>query len=258
MAALEKWMKNDPSTKRRDFKGKIIWEMIEPAEEKVPDLSISVGDIPAIGPPPVITEPKKAPTKEERLLPHAAVTVAHGYLLITSHIDFLLKILPGVEERKTLARDVDFQQVQKELDKLGVKDTCLRSFSRTDEEFRTTYELIRQGKMPESETMLARLLNAIMGPSKKGVVRKQKLDGSKLPEYQVVRRYLGSAGLLVTSEKDGWFAKGFLLPKESAKESAKEPAKVPAKEPAKEPTKNKAPAKNVPKESVKNKDSAKK
>jgi hypothetical protein len=176
----------------------------------------------------VTSETRKMPNKEDRILPHAAVTVSQGYLLIASHMDFLLKILPGVEERKALAHDADFQLVQKNLDQLGINDTCLRSFSRTDEECRTTYELIRQGKMPESETMLARLLNAIMGPSKKGTVRKQKLDGSKLPEYQVVRRYLGPAGILVTSEKDGWFAKGFLLPKESTKRQQPSGGKPPA------------------------------
>ena len=152
MAAMEKWMKNDASAKRRDFKGKIIWEMVEEPEVKTPDLSISIGDIPAVGPPPVAAEHRRTPAREERLLPHAAVTVAHGCLLIASHIGFMLKILPGVEERKSLARDVDFQRVQKELLALGVKENCTRTFSRSDEEFRTTYELIRQGKMPQSET----------------------------------------------------------------------------------------------------------
>jgi hypothetical protein len=34
-----------------------------------------------------------------------------------------------------------------------------------------------------------------------------------LPDYQVVRRYLGSAGLQVTSEPEGWYLKGFTLTK---------------------------------------------
>ncbi len=49
--------------------------------------------------------------------------------------------------------------------------------------------------------------------AKRAKPRAQKIDGSQLPEYQVVRRYLGPAGLQVTSEPDGWFFKGFTLNK---------------------------------------------
>ena len=73
--------------------------------------------------------------------------------------------------------------------------------------------MIRQNKMPESESVLGRVLNALMG-NKKGEVREQKIDGSKLPDYDVVRRYLGPAGMVVTSESDGWFIKGVALTKE--------------------------------------------
>ena len=90
----------------------------------------------------------------------------------------------------------------------------MRAFSRTDEEYRPTYELIRQNKMPESETMLARLLNVLFGEGQEGPGPPQKIDGSQLPDYQVVRRYLGPAGLQATSEPNGWYLKGFTLSKE--------------------------------------------
>ncbi len=96
---------------------------------------------------------------------------------------------------------------------LGIEQKCTLIFSRTDEEYRPTYELIRQGKMPQSETMLARLLNTIFATGEKGKFRKQKIDGSKMPDYDVVRRYLGAAGLVVSSEPEGWFVKGFVLKK---------------------------------------------
>ena len=71
--------------------------------------------------------------------------------------------------------------------------------------------------MPESESLFGQLLNQLFGENKKGVVRHQKIDGSKLPEYDVVRRYLGPAGTQVTAEKDGWFIKGFTVNKEDMK-----------------------------------------
>lgn len=212
-AAITKWMQGDPGTRRREFQGQIIWEMVEPEEPEIPKVNLEA--IPAVTPAHSKTKEKEEePDKERRLLPNAAVTVAHGHLLIASHIDFLLKILPLVEPRKMLARDIDYQLVTENLDQLGVKTASLRSFTRTDESYRPTYELLKQGKMPESQTMLARMLNAFMSPGKKGAQRKQRVDGSKLPDYQVVRRYLGSAGIILTSEADGWFAKGFTLTKE--------------------------------------------
>ena len=147
--------------------------------------------------------------------PNAAVTGCKGHLFVASHIDFLLKIIAPEKEPGLLRDDVDYQLVTAEIEKFEPKEKCFRFFSRTDEEYRPTYELIRQNKMPEGETMLARMLNVLFGEGKKGTPRAQKIDGSQLPEYQVVRRYLGPAGMQISSEKDGWFLKGFTLSKET-------------------------------------------
>jgi hypothetical protein len=69
--------------------------------------------------------------------------------------------------------------------------------------------------MPESETMLGRLLNRMLGPEEEGVLREQELDGSKMPDFQIVRRYLGPHGLYVRSHDEGWFVQGCLLTKEA-------------------------------------------
>jgi hypothetical protein len=115
--------------------------------------------------------------------------------------------------RETLAQSVDYRLVDREFESLGIDKKCARIFSRTDEQLRPAYELIRQGKMPQAETMLGRLLNALLGTGEKGVLREQKIRGEKLPAYGVVRRSLGPAGAAATSEDDGWFVKGVLLGK---------------------------------------------
>lgn len=244
-AAISKWMGNDPTAKARKFKGHVIWEMVEPEVHEMPVVNLEA--IPSISPTP---EQKKGPrgraAREEeeegqRLLPHAAVTVTNGHLLVASHMDFLQKILEQADGKR-LADDVDFQRAVAEVQKNNAADRCGLAFSRTDEEYRPTYELIRQNKMPQSETTIARVLNAMGGEVKKGAPRKQRLDGSKLPDYETVRRYLGSAGGTALSEKDGWFIKGFTLTKESGKAAAKEPVKEPAKPAAKQPAKEPAKA----------------
>ncbi len=91
-----------------------------------------------------------------------------------------------------------------------------RFFIRTDEAYRPIYELLRQGKMPESETLLGRLLNRLLTPSddeEEGILRKQKIDGRKLPDFEMVRRYFSPAGTIVRSSDDGWFIVGATLSK---------------------------------------------
>ena len=104
--------------------------------------------------------------------------------------------------------------VTADLEELGAGSDSLRNFARVDEQIRSTYELIQQGKMPESETLVGKFLNWFFG-AEDDEVREQEIDGSKLPDYQIVRRYLGPAGLYVQTEEDGWFVAGTLLPKDS-------------------------------------------
>jgi hypothetical protein len=221
-ASIEKLMKNDPAVKRREVNGQVIWEFVEdesPTTEGPP--VITFGEAPAVAPARSLRKAKRdkdaAPDEEEPeehpLLPHAALTVWEGNLFVASHIDILLKVLAPAEKAEPLSEDVDYLLVNEEIKKFEPKEKCVRMFSRTDEEYRPTYELVRQNKMPESETMLARVLNGLFGEGKRGTVREQKIDGSQLPDYQVVRRYLGDAGLQVTSEAEGWYLKGFTLTK---------------------------------------------
>ena len=112
-------------------------------------------------------------------------------------------------------RVADFHRVEAEIAKLRLSRAVGQTFTRTDDAYRGVYELLRTGRMPEAESMIGQLLNSLMGEGKEGVLRTQRIDGSKLPEYDMVRRYLGPAGMTVTTEADGWFLTGFTLNKEA-------------------------------------------
>jgi hypothetical protein len=209
--AVEKSIKNDPGAKKRIIGGRVVWEIVEEEDAAVPNISL---EAPSLTPRKKKAKDDEAQEeedeKEAHFLPHAAITVAHGNLLVASHLDFLIKVLKPVEPRNMLRNNREFQQVWKTAEPKLPKTQCGRAFSWTDEEYRTTYELIRQGKMPQSESLLGRLLNTLAG-TKKGTVRQQRIHGAKLPDYQAVRRSLGPAALAVSSESDGWFIKGMLL-----------------------------------------------
>ena len=213
-AGIKKLFDGDPTMKAREFEGLVIWETVEEEEYKAPS-------------PPSISVPQFSNKKKRRPRPrgkdagdegpqaleHSAITVAHGQLMIGSHYDFLVEVLKQAKDPDPISESLDFKVVTAAMNKLGAGDGCLRSFSRTDEEYRPGYEMIRQGKMPQSESVLGRILNAMLGPKKRGMVRKAGIDGKELPDFQVVGRYLGPAGEFVVTEDDGWFAVGFMLKK---------------------------------------------
>jgi hypothetical protein len=215
-AGIEKWFRNDKTVQKRQFGDFVIWESV-PAPARRPLRNPNVVGPPLPGAQPLPNLGPKRPGRQpaqQKLLPTAAVTVAHNQLFIASHIEFLQKALAqGQNPQDSLGQRLDFKLVDATLNQFGVPDNCARLFSRTDEEYRPTYELVKQGKMPESKTMLGRALNRFMGAGKQGVVRKQEIDGAKLPNYDVVRRCLGPAGTLAYGEAEGWFLIGFTLKK---------------------------------------------
>ena len=113
--------------------------------------------------------------------------------MIASHIDFLLKMVTPAKKIDPLRDDADYRLVDGENREARTESEMLAVvLLATDEEYRPTYELVRQNKMPESETMLARLLNAMFGEGKKGAVRTQQDRWPPIARLRVVRRYLGT------------------------------------------------------------------
>ena len=209
-ATVEKFMKSDPNASSTEFMGKIIWE-IQEAQEEVPDLEFEVSDLELLDLEEVAEE-----QTEKKELPTSAVCVSDGHLFIASHADFMKKVFSDAADEKGLNSAGDYQEVESAMKRLLPDEVSLKSFLRTDEAYRPVYELLRQGKMPESETLLGRLLNRLLSPDEEdeeGILREQRIDGRQLPDFEMVRRYFGPAGTLVRSDDDGWFVVGATLSK---------------------------------------------
>lgn len=207
---IDKAMEKDPDARKREHKGQVIWEITNEAEAKFAVEEIKI-DGPGLSP----GDDEVAPADEDEpvgKLPNSAVTVAHGHLIVASHIDFIIRALD--DQEKTLDKGEDFTRVGGALDKLGGGNEALRHFVRTEKAYHATYELVRTGKMPQAETVLGKVLNRLAaGDDEEEVVRKQQIDGTKMPEFDAVKKYLGPAGFFVISEDDGWLVTGCLLKK---------------------------------------------
>lgn len=213
--AIEKCVKNDPTIHKVLIAGHVVWEIVEEEDANVPILKV---DVPSLTPKKddgkSKSDEKDDQEKEAHFLPHGAITVAHGQLFIASHIDFLAKTLKPIDANSRLATQLEFQQVWNvTFSKFGLKQQASRGFSWTDRALQPTYELIRQGKMPQSESLLGRTLNSLATPGKNGSPRHQRIDGSKLPDFDVVRKALGPSTAAMTSEENGLFTKGALMTK---------------------------------------------
>jgi len=219
-ATIEKFMESDPNATQTDFAGRIVWE-IQEEQNDLPELDISLSDLDLLDEPAAMEAGGDAHATGDS--PTSAVCVADGHLFIASHVNFLKEILALKADQDTLGAAGDYREVEVAMAKLLPGHVAARCFVRTDEAYRPTYELLRQGKMPESETLLGRLLNRLLSPPDdegEGLLREQKIDGRKLPEFEMVRRYFGPAGTIVRSDEDGWFITGATLTKLSVQARA--------------------------------------
>jgi hypothetical protein len=226
---IRKQMETDEDARERNIGGHVVWEIVDEQTE-LP--MVTIENSPELGFGEATGQQQEEEEEEEKpLLPNSAVTVAHGQLLVATHIDILAKVLADEADRGTLGASNDFHRVEAEIEKLRQPEQSIQVFTRTDDAYRGVYELLKAGRMPEAESMLGKLLNALLGEGKEGVLRQPKIDGSKLPDYDLVRRYLGPAGLTGTTEADGWFLTGFTLVKEPQPTAADQPQEKTAQAP---------------------------
>jgi hypothetical protein len=206
-------MENDPEARLRKVGDHKIWEIINkpPETAALPEIEIEGIGFASFGD----EEEDDEVEEEELFFPNRAITFVHDHILVATHVDLLVKLLESAPTGESLQDAADYEQVVAALERLGASQDNLRVFSRMDEASRVTYQLFKEGRMPEAETVLGKLLNRMLGSGEEGVVRDQEVDGSKLPDFQVVRRYLGPAGFYAREEPtgDGWFVVGTVLKK---------------------------------------------
>jgi hypothetical protein len=218
--ALQKAFENDPAAKKRNIGGQIIWELTqeegvaEQEELKIEGAGfVSKDDETEF----VSAEDEEAAAEEEgpAVLPNMAMTVYDGHLIIATHVEFIVEFIERQGKHAGLASIPEHKQVAAALTRLGSANDSFRFFTRTEEAYRATFELVKQNKLPQSETVVARLLNGILGAKGEGADRQPAIDGSKLPQFEAISKYLGNGGFYMQTEQNGWLIVGCLLKKEA-------------------------------------------
>ena len=155
---------------------------------------------------------------EEAWLNQWSICVNEDWVLFSSHADMLHE---AIEQAKAaagrLGDEVDFTQVKQAILQLSEENPCAWKITRNQLAYRVQYELFRQGKLQQSESMLATILDKIVD---KNTELKDKqaptINGHNLPEYEKVAKYLRPSGFKVIATPKGWAFGGLMVGKEPA------------------------------------------
>lgn len=230
--ALEKLFGDDTEMQRTDYKSYILWHRIPADDIILPETNLE--GVPNLVASPPSARRRQAEAEEEKdappMFPGVTLTVAKGCLFVGTNFEYTKTILDRLEtalakeELSSIGGEAEYKEVDRIFADMGItnKPHFMQFFARTDETIRPTYELIRKGQMPQSQAILGKAINALFvseEDKENGAgLRQQAIDGTNLPEFELIRKYLGPAGIYGATEEDGFFFKGFLLEKKAENE----------------------------------------
>ncbi len=208
-AAIRKAMEVEPDASKLDvIPGVEIWRMQRgESEDDFQAELIELGLEP-------VDEDEEAPP----LLDHWAIAMVDqgagstdSYLLFSSHSDLLVMIAkrirnganPGMVDEQGVKRVVQAQK------RLGAKMVMLDRVTRLKRSLRVKYELLPQGKLRESDSVMASLIRRLLEEEEVG--EPDPLNAKTLPPLEKIEHHLPDGGTFIETTDDGWRLNGFFL-----------------------------------------------
>ncbi len=151
------------------------------------------------------------------LLSDWAITVHDGFLLFASHEDIIKEAIQQAEAAapSPLGNEADYKRISGALEaEMGKDPICGWRINRSALAYRAQYELFKQGKLQGGKgmgmfgTMIENLLE-----SKSEIEKPKKaiVDGTKLPAFDAVAKYLQPSGTYIRTMDNGWSYGSLLL-----------------------------------------------
>jgi phosphopantetheinyl transferase (holo-ACP synthase) len=198
---LDRAMENEPDAEPVDFKGHSIWKVIHRDDEEVTDLATDFGG--DFGGPPANT----AGAQPQPWLSNWAITVYDDYLMFASHAEMIEQAIEQAQSgaESPLVNESDYRRVTSAIaEHFGNDDGSAWQVVRTSLAYRVQYELFREGKLMDSQSMLASILDRLLQNQDEMRSHTQKLSGEKLPPYEEVAKFLQPMGMVVRTTDNGW------------------------------------------------------
>ncbi len=198
---VDRAMKNEPDAKKVDFNGQTIWKVVRNDDDS------EFGEFDDFDDFDDEEDDQGAEDANGPWLSDWAITVSGDYLLFASHAEMIEEAieLAAQNEESPLERAEDYVRVRNALaNTFGEDNPCAWNIVRTDKAYRVQYELFRQGKLNQSQSMLASILDRLLQNQSEIRTDEQRVKGQSLPPFEVVAKFLQPSAMLVRTTGNGW------------------------------------------------------
>ncbi len=214
---LDRVMKAEANAEESTFEGITIWNVSN--EQQDLDTSEEFAEFGDFSEVEGATDEEEP---EEPWLNHWAIGVLpsaegskEGYFLFASHAEMLEDAITQAKSGTDgLASEADYQRIQASVAQLmNSEKPCAWNITRNHLSLKVQYELFRQGKLRESESMLATLLNRVKDPpaDESSPQPEKKISGENLPPFEKIASFLNPSGFKLLATANGWEFGGLLL-----------------------------------------------
>lgn len=209
--SIRKWLEVEPDTSKLDVvPGVEIWKVEQgaPAEEAFDSElfgDLGLDDFDEQEPPP--------------LLEHWAIALVEKgpgstdpYLLFSSHLELLIETVKRIQGGKGDRFDQleSVKRVVASMRDLGCNQPAIERIMRLRLSHRSKYELLRQGKLKESDSVSTALYRRLF-EEEDDEGEPDRLNAAKLPPFAQIEQFLPDGGGYFEAVEDGWKLTGFLL-----------------------------------------------
>lgn len=153
------------------------------------------------------------------LLDHWAIAVIDqgpgsdaAYLMMSSHPEFLIETAKRIQQNPGdgFGGIEEVKSVFDAMKQLGAAEVSFDRIVRTKLSLRVKYQLLRQGRLKESDTLLASLIRRAFENADEGG-EPDPLNAAKLPPLNQIEKHLPEGGNFIEVTEDGWEMTGFFL-----------------------------------------------
>ena len=162
-------------------------------------------------------EPEDDASDQQPLLDHWAIGIvrsggdAGDYLLVASHDAFLLEIATRIQagtSGETLAADPDVQTLQNFLREMAGPSVAGHNMLRMRLSFRPRYDLLRQGKLLQSDSIGASIIRRFV---QSDTLDPDDVRADLLPPFEKIERHFPNGAMFFETIDDGFSMTGFFL-----------------------------------------------
>jgi hypothetical protein len=208
---LNRVMRDEPDGELVDFNGHAIWQVVRRKDQEV-DL---IDDFGEFGAAPAQQPAAGEGTGEpEPWLNNWAITVYDGYLMFASHVEVIEEAIVQAKAggESPLVQETDWLRINAALNgHFGAAPASAWQIVRNSLAYRVQYELFRAGKLQDSQSMLASLLDHLLQNESEIKDNMPKISGQTLPPFEKISHFLQPGGLMFRTTDHGWEFGGMLL-----------------------------------------------